>query len=152
MFLNLFLPQHPFWSSLSSPAPPTIGKHLVTCKDKVETSAIHLDHLFGLFPKTDFWPRSGRSVLNRALMVGWISQKKKNKVTTYFLSLSAGFAANMPGLSAIKRDIPQFNPNRPGVAGLSPLNRTNGHPTFYLPPPHLSPFPAPPEINFSTPG
>ena len=25
VFLNLFLPQHPFWSSLSSPAPPTIG-------------------------------------------------------------------------------------------------------------------------------
>jgi len=24
-FLNLFLPQHPFWSRLSNPAPPTIG-------------------------------------------------------------------------------------------------------------------------------
>ena len=27
-FLNLFLPQHPFWSRLSSPAPYTIGWHL----------------------------------------------------------------------------------------------------------------------------
>jgi len=24
-FLNLFLPQHPFWAHLSSSAPPTIG-------------------------------------------------------------------------------------------------------------------------------
>jgi len=24
-FLNLFLAQHPFWSRLSGPAPPTIG-------------------------------------------------------------------------------------------------------------------------------
>jgi len=31
-FLNLFLPQHPFLSRLSSPAPPTIGKHLVTIR------------------------------------------------------------------------------------------------------------------------
>ena len=68
---------------------------------------------------------------------------EKKKVTTYFLSLSASFAANMPGLSAVKQDIPQFNRDRPGVVGLSPLNRSCGHPTFYLPPPHLSPFPAP---------
>jgi len=37
-FHNLFLPQHPFWPRLSSPAPPTIGQHLVTIrlsKDKL---------------------------------------------------------------------------------------------------------------------
>ena len=45
MFLNLFLLQHPLWSSLSSPAPPTIGEHLVTYKDKVKISAVHLDYL-----------------------------------------------------------------------------------------------------------
>ena len=51
---------------------------------------------------------------------------EKKKVTTYFLSLSTGFAANMPGLSAVKQDIPQFNRDRPGVVGLSPLNRSCG--------------------------
>ena len=60
--------------------------------DKVKTSAIHLDHLFGLFPKTAFWPKSCRSVLDRALSVECIPPQKK--VTTIFLSLSAGFAAN----------------------------------------------------------
>ena len=65
--------------------------------------------------------------------MGWFSKKKKKKkVTTYFLSFSAGFAANMPGLSAIKRDISQFNRDKPRVAGLSPLNRSYGRPTFYL--------------------
>ena len=33
-------------------------------------------------------------MLDRALSVGWISKKKKKKVTIIFLSLSAGFAAN----------------------------------------------------------
>jgi len=33
-FLNLFLPQHPFWSRLSSPAPHAIGQHLVTIRIK----------------------------------------------------------------------------------------------------------------------
>ena len=57
-------------------------------------------------------------------------KKEKKKVTNYFLSLSAGFAANMPGISAKERDSPQFNRDRPEKAGLSPLNRTYSHPTF----------------------
>ena len=60
--------------------------------DKVKTSAIHLEHLFGLFPKTAFWSKSGRSALDRALTVEWIS--KKEKVTTFFLSLAAKPADN----------------------------------------------------------
>ena len=48
--------------------------------------------LVELRPCTAFWPKSGRSVLDRALSVGWVSKKKK--VTTTFLSLSAGLDAN----------------------------------------------------------
>ena len=54
---------------------------------------------FVLISKTDFWPKSGHSALNRAPVIGWISKKKKKikkKVTTYFLSLLAGFAAKLP--------------------------------------------------------
>ena len=110
---------------------------------------MHLNHLFGLFLKRAFWPKSRRSVVDRTSTVGG---SPKKKFTTYFLSLSAGFAANMPGLSPKHRDIPHFNRDGPEEAELSALDRTYDHPTFYLPPSHLSPFPAPPEINFSTPG
>ena len=32
---------------------------------------------FVLISKTDFWPKSGHSALDRAPVVGWISKKKK---------------------------------------------------------------------------
>jgi len=50
-FLNLFLPQHPFRSRLSSTASPY---HWLThgyYNDKVKTSAVHLDHMLGSFSK-----------------------------------------------------------------------------------------------------
>ena len=77
VFLNLFLPKHPLRSRLSSPAPPAIGWHLVTCKVKVKTNAIHLDHCLGVFLRTAFWPKSGQSALDRASVFGWISKKKR---------------------------------------------------------------------------
>ena len=88
VFLNLFLPKHPLRSRLSSPAPPAIGWHLVTCKVKVKTSSIHLDHCLCVFLRTAFWPKSGQSALDRASVFWWISKKKK-KVTICFLSFSA---------------------------------------------------------------
>jgi len=51
-FRNLFLPQHPFWLRLSSPAPPTIGLTPGQYKDKVKKSAVHLDDMLGSFTKT----------------------------------------------------------------------------------------------------
>ena len=68
---------------------------------------------FVVISKTDFWPKSGHSASDRAPVIGWISKKIK-KVTTYFLSVSAGLAAKLPKMTTNRwRPFFFFSENHP---------------------------------------